>query len=160
MITKFKIKDGRLNVAPFDIKKDGILMNVQGSNGLDQTMDYDLAMNVPRAMLGAKANETVNTILGKLNSKAGTNVSISDNVKVNAALGCTFLEPTINLKYGIVDAKASAKEAVNAVIAKKKAELQTKAHAKIDTVKAKATEKVKDAIADKLNNFFKKKNNN
>ena len=90
VITKFKIKDGRLNVAPFDIKKDGIVMNVQGSNGLDQTMDYDLAMNVPRAMLGAKANETVNTMLGKLNSKAGTNVSMSDNVKVNAVLGGTF----------------------------------------------------------------------
>ncbi|WP_421945786.1 AsmA-like C-terminal region-containing protein [Pedobacter sp.] len=160
VITKFKIKDGRLNVAPFDIKKDGIVMNVQGSNGLDQTMDYDLAMNVPRAMLGAKANETVNTMLGKLNSKAGTNVSMSDNVKVNAVLGGTFLKPTINLKYGIADAKASAKEAVNSVIAEKKAELQTKAQAKIDTVKAKATEKVKDAIADKLNNLFKKKNNN
>jgi len=160
VITKFKIKDGRLNVAPFDIKKDGIVMNVQGSNGLDQTMDYDLAMNVPRTMLGAKANETVNTMLGKLNSKAGTNVSMSDNVKVNAVLGGTFLKPTINLKYGIADAKASAKEAVNSVIAEKKAELQTKAQAKIDTVKAKATEKVKDAIADKLNNLFKKKNNN
>ena len=160
VITKFKIKDGRLNVAPFDIKKDGIVMNVQGSNGLDQTMDYDLAMNVPRAMLGTKANETVNTMLGKLNSKAGTNVSMSDNVKVNAVLGGTFLKPTINLKYGIADVKASAKEAVNSVLAEKKAELQTKAQAKIDTVKAKATEKVKDAIADKLNNFFKKKNNN
>jgi len=85
---------------------------------------------------------------------------MSDNVKVNAVLGGTFLKPTINLKYGIADAKASAKEAVNSVIAEKKAELQTKAQAKIDTVKAKATEKVKDAIADKLNNLFKKKNNN
>ncbi|MDN3587347.1 AsmA-like C-terminal region-containing protein [Pedobacter aquatilis] len=160
VITKFKIKDGRLNVAPFDIKKDGIVMNIQGSNGLDQTMDYDLAMNLPRAMLGAKANETVNNMLGKLNNKAGTNVSVGDNVKVNAVLGGTFLKPTINLKYGIADVKSTAKEAINNVIAEKKAELQTKAQAKIDTVKAKATEKVKDVIADKLNNLFKKKNNN
>ena len=158
VITKFKIKDGRLNVAPFDIKKDGIVMNVQGSNGLDQTMAYDLALNVPRAMLGAKANETANAMIAKLNSKVGSNVSMSETIKVNAVLGGTILKPTIGLKYGAGDAKLTAKDAVNSVIAEKKAELQTKAQAKIDTVKAKATEKVKDAIADKLNNLLKKKN--
>jgi hypothetical protein len=158
VITKFKIKDGRLNVSPFDIKKDGIVMNVQGSNGLDQTMDYNLGLNLPRAMLGAKANETANALIAKLNSKAGTNVSMSENIKVNAVLGGTFLKPTINLKYGPGDSKETAKEAVNTLIADKKVELKEKAQAKVDTIKAKATEKVKDAIADKLNGFFKKKN--
>lgn len=158
VMTKFKIQDGRLNVAPFDIKKDGIVMNVQGSNGLDQTMAYDLALNVPRAMLGAKANETANAMIAKLNNKAGTNVALSETIKVNAVLGGTFLKPTIGLKYGAGDTKTAAKDAVNSVIAEKKAELQTKGQAKIDTVKAKATEKVKEAIADKLNGLFKRKN--
>ena len=158
LITKFKIKDGRLNVAPFDIKKDGIVMNVQGSNGLDQTMDYDLGLNLPRAMLGAKANETANAMIAKLNGKVGTNVSMSETIKVNAVLGGTFLKPTINLKYGAGDTKTAVKDVVNNAIADKRAELETKAQAKIDTVKAKATEKVKDAITDKLNSLFKKKN--
>jgi len=158
VITKFKIKDGRLNVAPFDVKKDGFLMNVQGSNGLDQTMDYNLGLNIPRAMLGAKANEAANTMIARLNGKIGTNVTMGETVKVNAVLGGTFLKPTISLKYGAGDSKAIAKDAVNGIIAQKKAELQSKAQAKIDTVKAKATEKVKDVIADKLNNLFKKKN--
>lgn len=158
VITKFKIKDGRLNVSPFDIKKDGIVMNLQGSNGLDQTMAYDLALNLPRAMLGAKANETANAMIAKLNSNAGTKVSMGETIKVNAILGGTIMKPTIGLKYGAGDTKLAAKDAVNAVIAEKKAELQTKAQAKIDTAKAKVTEKVKDAIADKLNNLFKKKN--
>ncbi|WP_316764365.1 AsmA-like C-terminal region-containing protein [Pedobacter aquatilis] len=158
LITKFKIKDGRLNVAPFDIKKDGIVMNVQGSNGLDQTMDYNLGLNLPRAMLGVKANETANAMIAKLNGKVGTNVSMSETIKVNAVLGGTFLKPTINLKYGAGDTKTAVKDVVNNAIADKRAELETKAQAKIDTVKAKATEKVKDAIADKLNSLFKKKN--
>ncbi|PWS32918.1 AsmA-like C-terminal region-containing protein [Pedobacter paludis] len=159
VITKFKIVDGRLNVSPFDIKKEGIVMNVQGSNGLDQTMDYNLGLNVPRAMLGAKANETANAMIAKLNSKVGTNVSMSETIKVNAVLGGTILKPTLSLKYGAGDTKTAAKDAVNNVIAEKKAELQTKAQAKVDTIKAKATKKVEDAIADKLNGFFKKKNN-
>jgi hypothetical protein len=157
VLTKFKIKDGRLNVAPFDIKKEGILMNIQGSNGLDQSMDYQLGLNVPRAMLGAKANETANAFIAKLNSKAGTNVAMSETIKVNAVLGGTILKPTINLKYGAGDAKAGAKEAVNQVVAEKKQEIKAVAQAKLDTIKSQATEKAKNAIADKINGLFKKK---
>lgn len=157
VLTKFKIKDGRLNVAPFDIKKEGVTMNVQGSNGLDQSMDYQLGLNVPRAMLGAKANETANAFIAKLNNKAGTNVTLSETIKVNAVLGGTILKPTINLKYGAGDAKTGAKEAVNQVVAEKKEEVKAVAQAKIDTIKAQATEKAKNAIADKLNGLFKKK---
>ncbi len=83
---------------------------------------------------------------------------MSETIKVNAVLGGTFLKPTINLKYGAGDTKTAVKDVVNNAIADKRAELETKAQAKIDTVKAKATEKVKDAIADKLNSLFKKKN--
>ncbi|ETZ20761.1 AsmA-like C-terminal region-containing protein [Pedobacter sp. V48] len=157
VLTKFKIKDGRLNVAPFDIKKEGILMNVQGSNGLDQSMDYQLGLNVPRAMLGAKANETANAFIAKLNNKAGTNVTMSETIKVNAVLGGTILKPTINLKYGAGDAKAGAKEAVSQIVAEKKEEIKAVAQAKVDTIKAQATEKAKNVIADKLNGLFKKK---
>jgi len=157
VLTKFKIKDGRLNVAPFDIKKEGILMNVQGSNGLDQSMDYQLGLNVPRAMLGAKANETANAFIAKLNSKAGTNVAMSETIKVNAVLGGTILKPTINLKYGAGDATAGAKETVNQVVAEKKEEIKAVAQAKLDTIKSQATEKAKNAIADKINGLFKKK---
>jgi len=157
VLTRFKIKDGRLNVAPFDIKKEGVLMNVQGSNGLDQSMDYQLGLNVPRAMLGAKANETANAFIAKLNSKAGTNVAMSETIKVNAVLGGTILKPTISLKYGAGDAKSGAKDAVNQVVAEKKEEIKAAAQAKVDTIKAQATEKAKNAIADKINGLFKKK---
>lgn len=157
VLTKFRIENGRLNVAPFDIKKEGILMNVQGSNGLDQSINYQLGLNVPRAMLGAKANETANAFIAKLNSKAGTNVAMSETIKVNAVLGGTILKPTINLKYGAGDAKTGVKEVASQAIAEKKEEIKAVAQAKVDTIKAQATEKVKNTIADKLNGLFKKK---
>jgi hypothetical protein len=157
VLTKFKIKDGRLNVAPFDVKKEGVVMNVQGSNGLDQTMDYQLGLNVPRAMLGAKANETANAFIAKLNSKAGTNVAVSETIKVNAVLGGTILKPTINLKYGAGDAKTEAKTVVSQVVADKKEELKTVVQAKADTLKSQATEKAKSVLSDKLKGLFKKK---
>ncbi|WP_316824294.1 AsmA-like C-terminal region-containing protein [Pedobacter miscanthi] len=158
VITKFKIENGRLNVALFDIKKDGVAMNVKGSNGLDQTMAYDLVLTVPREMLGTKANEAANAMIAKLNNKVGTNVSMSETVKINAALGGTFLKPTLALKYGAGDSKTAAKDVAKKIIDEKKDELKTKAQAKVDTLKAKATKKVEETIADKLNGLFKKRN--
>lgn len=162
VLTKFKIANGRLNVSPFDIKAKGMVMNVAGSNGIDQTMDYNLGLNVPRAMLGAKANDAANAVIAGLNSKVGTNVSMGETVKVNAVLGGTFLKPTIKIKYGAGDgtAKSAATTVVNQVVAEKKAELQAKAQEKIDTVKKKAVEKVTTEIGKKLGGLFKKKSEN
>lgn len=161
VLTKFKIKDGRLNVAPFDIKSKGVVMNIQGSNGLDQTMDYQLGLNVPRAMLGSKVNDAANAIIAGLNSKVGTNVSMSETIKVNAVLGGTFLKPSIKLKYGTGEGEATGTKAVvNTVIAEKKAELQTKAKEKVDTLKKKAVEKAATEIGNKLKGLFNKKAEN
>lgn len=159
VLAKFKIKDGRLNVAPFDIKTKGLVMNVAGSNGIDQTMDYNLALNVPRAMLGSKVNDAANAVIAGLNGKAGTNLSMGETVKVNAVLGGTFLKPTINLKYGAGDgtAKSAVNTVVKEVVAEKKAELQAKAQEKVDTIKKKAVEKATTEIGNKLKGLFKKK---
>lgn len=160
VLTKFSIKEGRLNVAPFDIKTKGVVMNVQGSNGLDQTMDYQLGLNIPRAMLGSKVNDAANAFIAGLNSKAGTNVSMSETVKVNAVLGGTFLKPTIKLKYAAGDGTSTAKAAVNQVVAEKKVELQNKAKEKVDTLKRKAVEKATTEIGNKLKGLFNRKTSN
>jgi hypothetical protein len=157
--TKFSVEDGRLKVAPFNIKVKGIAMNVQGSNGIDQTMDYDLVLNVPRSMLGTKANELANSALASLNSKLGTNVSVGETIKINADLMGTFLKPSIKLKYGAGEGSAgnAAKAAVTQVVEEKKAELEAKAKEKVDTLKKKAVEKATEEIGNKLKGLFNKK---
>lgn len=157
--TKFRIDNGRLIVAPFDIKVKGVAMNVAGSNGIDQTMDYDLVLNVPRAMLGSAANNAANSAMAALNSKLGTKVAMGETIKINADLLGTFLKPNIKLKYGAGDGTAgnAAKEVVNQVVAEKKAELETKAKEKVDTLKKKAVEKATTEIGNKLKGLFNKK---
>src|SRR6185312_319618 len=39
--TAFQIKEGRLVLAPFDVKVAGLTMTVAGSNGIDQSMEYN-----------------------------------------------------------------------------------------------------------------------
>ena len=48
----FQIQDGRLFVQPFDVKLGETTMNVSGSNGLDQSLQYTLGLTVPRSLLG------------------------------------------------------------------------------------------------------------
>nr|WP_294900945.1 AsmA family protein [uncultured Pedobacter sp.] len=170
LLTKFNITDGRLNVAPFNIKKGDVSMNIQGSNGLDQSLDYVLGINLPRAMLG-KANETANSLLASLNQKIGSNVAVSDMVKINALLGGTITKPTLKLDLA-GSLKNEAQSVVNQLIADKKAELQNKAQEavnsltnqakekvqqKTDTLKKQTEQKIQSEIKNKLNSFFRKK---
>ena len=52
----FDVADGRLHVAPFVVNANGIDMTVAGSNGIDQSLAYDLALTVPRTALGSAAS--------------------------------------------------------------------------------------------------------
>ncbi|HET8829458.1 MAG TPA: AsmA-like C-terminal region-containing protein, partial [Pelobium sp.] len=169
LLTKFNITNGRLNVAPFNIKKGDILMNITGSNGLDQSLDYVLGINLPRAMLG-KTNETANSLLASLNKKIGSNVAVNDMVKINALLGGTITKPTLKLDLA-GDLKNQAKSVVNQIIADKKEEFENKAkeevtkftdqakeklQEKTDTLKKETEQRIKNEVRNKLNNFFKK----
>lgn len=170
LLTKFNITNGRLNVAPFNIKKGDILMNITGSNGLDQSLEYVLGINLPRAMLG-KANETANTLLASLNKKIGSNVEVNDMIKVNALIGGTITKPTLKMDLG-GDLKNEAKSVVNQIIADKKAELTLKAkeevtklsnqakeklQEKADTLKKEVEKRIQNEVKNRLNDFFKKK---
>src|SRR4051794_9889954 len=42
----FQIKEGRLFANPFDVKLGPLTMNVAGSNGIDQSLDYTLGLKV------------------------------------------------------------------------------------------------------------------
>ncbi|SMO64480.1 AsmA family protein [Solitalea koreensis] len=144
LLTKFKISEGRLQVAPFDIKKGDFAMNVQGSNGFDKSMDYLLAMNVPRSLMGGQANALVNSLVSQFNTKAKTNVSVGDVVKVNALLGGTIMKPTIKLQLGGSSSSpaTSGQTLLSQAIDDKKAELESKAKDEL----AKAEEKAKQEI--------------
>lgn len=167
LLAKFRIEEGRLKVSPFDVKKGDFLMNVQGSNGLDQSMDYKLALKVPRSLLGSQANATVNSLVASLNSKAGTNVSVGETINVNALLGGSITKPTVKLQ--LANDKSAGQSVLAQAADEKKAELETKAKEevtklkeqateqakqKVDTVKKQATEKVKSEVKNKLKGLF------
>lgn len=92
---KYFIKNGRLNLEPFDVKVAGIKTNISGSTGLDQTIDYKYKMEIPRSMFGGAANNVLSGLMAQANAKAGTNLTLGDKINVNVGMGGTVTKPAI-----------------------------------------------------------------
>ena len=136
----FTIKDGRVNTKPFDLKIGDYVMNLSGSTGLDQTIDYKGKITIPESA-------------GQV-AKLGT---------VDMTIGGTFTSPKVGIDMESL-AKQAAKEAAKSLANKllgggneTKAE-QTDSTSTTSTTSTK-TEKVETAkeIAKSIGSLFKKK---
>lgn len=90
----FSFTDGRAIVNPFDVKLSGINSTISGSTGFDQTIDYDVAMQVPKSKLGNKANEVAESLLGKAKI-GGKQLTIPDVIPVKFKIGGTVTNPKV-----------------------------------------------------------------
>lgn len=89
---EFTIKDGRVNTKPFDIKMGDYKMNLSGSTGLDQTIDY-------------KGEITIPTSAGKV-AQLGT---------VDMLIGGTFTSPKVSIDMASLAKKAATQAATKAL---------------------------------------------
>ncbi len=93
----FHILDGRLHVRPFDVRLGEYATRVAGSQGIDGTMDYALELRLPRAILGAGANEVVASLVDRA-GQAGVALQAAEEVTLGAALTGTVTSPAIALR--------------------------------------------------------------
>jgi uncharacterized protein involved in outer membrane biogenesis len=174
------IKDGRLNVKPFDVKFGNYKTNVAGSTGLDGSLAYLLKMDVPAGKLGAEYNAFI------AKNTTGAKTDPNGTVPVTIALGGNYNNPKATLVSE--EQKAQVKEAVTNVAKEEGAKALEKAvkgtdaekivadilgtkkkdttkTAAADTAKAKPVttedvqKKVEDEAKQKIQNFLKKKKN-
>lgn len=130
MTLDFTIKDGRVETKPFDIKMGDYNLNLSGSTGLDQTIDYSGKVKLP--------------------ASAG---NISKQMTLDLKIGGSFTSPKVS-----VDTKSMANQAVEAVADEalsklgQKLGLDSAATANKDSIKQKVTEKA----AEKALDFLKK----
>lgn len=101
----FSIDQGRVYTKPFDLKMGDIKMNLSGSTGLDQSIDYIAVVNMP-----GKSNSS-----GLLSS-------------VNLKIGGTFADPSIK-----IDTEDLAKKTLDGVTDKLKGALGIKEEVGIDS---------------------------
>ncbi len=110
----FAINDGRLFVNPFDTKIGNIKLNISGDQGLDQTLNYVVRTEIPRADLG----EAANALMGSLAAQAATiglNLTPPEIIKINLKVGGTFLKPVITPSFAGSEGASAATTVTTAV---------------------------------------------
>lgn len=75
--TKLSFENGKVSVAPFKLKYKDIGINIGGSHGFDQSVNYNLILDVPTKYLGSE----VSGLLSKLNKKY-QNMSVPVTAKI------------------------------------------------------------------------------
>lgn len=135
----FEIMNGRVYVKPFDTKLGPARTTIGGDQGLDQTMNYTMAMSVPRSEFGGAANEVYNGLISQASSK-GFDLKASENVNLQLLITGTFSDPKIGLdvKESMAESKAQVKEVVTAKVKEEVAKVK-------EDVKAEAEKILKDA---------------
>ena len=133
----FTIKDGRVNTKPFDLKIADYVMNLSGSTGLDQTIDYKGKITIP-----ASAGQV---------AKLGT---------VDMTIGGTFSSPKVGIDMESL-AKQAAKEATKSLANKLLGggNSESSGESADSTATATQTDKVDKAkeLVKGIGNLFKKK---
>lgn len=134
--TFFEFTNGKVFVKPFTVKVKDIEMEVGGSHGFDQLLDYTINMKLPRALMGAAGNNLINNLTSQANAK-GLPVKVSDIVNVQMKLGGNIKSPTLK-----TDLKQSATSLADEV----KTQATQFVQNKIDSTKAAVTSAIKDTV--------------
>lgn len=148
----FKFMDGRVHVAPFDVKIGPVSANIFGSHGFDETMDYVLGTSVPTSVLGDQANAVIGGLVSQANA-LGAKFTAGSTIDVDILVKGTFKDPKITPAFKGTSGGASPTEnlkaAAEAEFNKAKDELEKKAREEADKLKKEAEERAKKE-ADKL----------
>ncbi len=151
--TTLSFKDGKVNVKPFDVKYQDIKATVGGAHGFDQTMNYNVKLDVPAKYLGTE----INGLLAKLSPADAKSL---DHVPVNAVLTGNFKNPQVTTDIK----QATTNLATNLVKQQKDKLLNQGANAIKNLIntntKNSDTTKTKNAVnqaKDVLNGLFNKK---
>ena len=150
----YAIKNGKINVNPFDVKLGDINMKIGGEHGIDNDLNYDADVDLPAGKIGSEINNTL--------SKLGIGASgAASKVKVGVKIKGSMTNPSFSLglpKYGggsgdasVTDGVVSSvKETAQAAIDTVKNQVKEKANEIIDSAKNKAAEKVTNKLKDLL----------
>ena len=147
--TSFEIADGRLQVKPFKVAMSGIDMLVSGSNGIDQSLKYDLGLTIPRALLGGSAGSIVADLASKA-GPAGAALAKGETVQLAALVTGTVLDPAIrtNLAGMAGSARETVQNAVRDEVATKTAAVKQRVDSAAEQARVRARAEAERLVAE------------
>ena len=148
-------EDGKVAVKPFNFKYEDIAIEVSGKHGFDQTLDYDLSLDVPAKYMGKDASK----LLANLSDQDIAEISIP----VTANILGSFTNPTVK-----TDMKQAMTSLTTQLVNKQKDKAIDEGVSKLtqllnsndkstDSTTTTNNDDIKKAANSVLNSFFKKK---
>jgi hypothetical protein len=134
--TVFKFKDGRMAVDPFDLKLSNMVLNIGGSHGLDNTLDYDVLMDVPSELLKGNISE-VNSMIANAKIPGLSAAQLPENLKLKVNVSGMMDNPKLKFSVAGIGGGGSVKDMAKEAFDQKKKELEDKAKAEAEALKAK-----------------------
>ncbi len=168
---QFTITNGNIEVKPFTTKLNDNTATISGTNNLDKTINYKIAMQVPRSNIGGAANSAIDGLLSSASAK-GITVNPGQNINVDILIGGTIDDPKPSLSLGsttssiassvkdqakakLEEERAKLEQKAKEETAKIQAEAERKAKEEAEKVKQSAQQKAKEEAKKKLNTLFK-----
>lgn len=150
----FEIEDGKLTLKPFDIKYQGMDMNIMGFSKFDGGMNVDMKMKIPRKLMegntaGAAVGKGTDWLRGEA-SKLGVNIKKSKYINVQVNMLGKIDQPKLKVKLLGASGESledTAKSTAKDIVKKAKDSLQNVANKKLEDAKAKAQAEADKKIA-------------
>ena len=143
-----QIKAGRVQVNPFTVRAGRSALQVAGSHGFDQSLQYTLGLRVARADLGAAANQAIASLISRA-GRTGLNLQAADTVALGIKVGGTITSPAVqtNLADLVASTGQSVKQAAQQAVAQQVDSLKEKADSAADEARKKAQVQAEQMIA-------------
>jgi len=144
-----QVRDGRVHVNPFNVRVGKSAMQVAGSHGIDQTIQYTLSLRVPRSELGADANRVIAGLVSRA-GKSGVDLQAAEAVELDVRLGGTMTNPTVQTSFRDVVASVgeTVKDAVRQELAERVDSVKQLADSAADEARKRAQDEAAKAIAE------------
>jgi len=113
------------------VSAGGLTLTASGSNGIDQSLAYDLALAVPRTLLGPAATSAIMKLASKA-GQLGAQLPAGDVVQLQAKVTGTFTNPSVWTNF--TGMATSMKEAAQTAVKQIAATATEAAKQKVDSV--------------------------
>ena len=141
--TVFKFENGRVDLEPFQVKMRDVDMQLAGSNGFDQSIDYQISLSVPSDKFGGAAT-FANNFLSKQNIPL-LNLAVPQSITFYLDVGGMLSEPQVSIaKVSVDQSEKGVKEQLKENMEDQFDNLKEQAKEELDKVKENAQEKVEE----------------
>ncbi|HSV87446.1 MAG TPA: AsmA-like C-terminal region-containing protein [Bacteroidales bacterium] len=95
LLLNFAFSDGKIDVQPFDLRFAQSVARISGSTFFDQTVNYIMNVEIPRAQFGGAANQVLDNLVSQANAR-GLQITPGEKVNLDVVIGGTVTRPEVS----------------------------------------------------------------